>query len=168
MRALFLATAFALGATAAMAQTATPSLRPDISVAGDLVRIGDVLDNAGPAADIAIYRAPDPGTSGALPVAALLTALRAHQVIAVDTRGLREVSISRRARVIDVTELERAVSQAIAHRNGIAEPASYNLTFDRELQPRRFVSINAGASTSRSKLAETGRHRSGSALQEVR
>ena len=39
-------------------------------------------------AQIAIYRAPDLGTTGTLPVDRVLTALRAHQVIGVDTRNL--------------------------------------------------------------------------------
>ena len=39
-------------------------------------------------APIAVFRAPDLGTTGTLPVAAVLAALRAHQVIGVDTRGL--------------------------------------------------------------------------------
>lgn len=151
-RNLLLATAFALSATAALAQTApsaiaTPSLRADVAVSSDLVRIGDVLDHAGPAADIAIYRAPDPGTSGSLAVPALLAALRAHQVIAVNTRGLREISITRRARMIEAAEIERAVSQALAHRNGLGEAASLSLTFDRELQTQQIDSGLTGTPT---------------------
>src|SRR5438309_237728 len=60
---------------------AAPVLRANVTVTSDLVRIGDVIDNAGPAAPIAIYRAPDLGTTGSLPTAQILTALRAHQVI---------------------------------------------------------------------------------------
>lgn len=159
-RTLAFASALAMTATGAIGQTpyVTPTLRADIAVAGDLVRIGDVLENAGDAANIAIYRAPDPGTSGALPVTVLLTALRAHQVIAVDTRGLREVSISRRARVIEVAELERVVSQSIAHRNGLAETASFNLTFDRELQPLQLdTRFNGAVSAAAVRVDQRGR-----------
>jgi flagella basal body P-ring formation protein FlgA len=46
-----------------------PCCAPSVTVSGDLVRIGDVIDNAGTAAQIAIYRAPDLGTTGSLPVA---------------------------------------------------------------------------------------------------
>jgi len=58
-----LALAFAMLAVTsatASAQTrddlfAAPVLRANVVVSGDLVRIGDVVDNAGPAAQIAIY-----------------------------------------------------------------------------------------------------------------
>ena len=60
---------------------AAPMLRANVSVADDVVRIGDVIDNAGAAARIAIYRAPDLGTTGSLPTAQVLNALQAHQVI---------------------------------------------------------------------------------------
>jgi len=62
----------AASAAAALAQTsedviATPALRASVTVSSDVVRIGDILDNAGTAALIAIYRAPDLGTTGSLP-----------------------------------------------------------------------------------------------------
>ena len=89
VRSLLLVTAL-LAASAASAQTredaiAAPVLRASVIVSGDLVRIGDVIDNAGTSAQIAIYRAPDLGTTGSLPTAQVLGALRAHQVIGVDT-----------------------------------------------------------------------------------
>src|SRR4029453_6478054 len=97
-RALLLATALLAAPGAAVAQAqesltnrdviAAPALRANVQVSGDLVRIGDVIDNAGAAAQIAIYRAPDLGTTGTLPVAQVLNTLRAHQVIGVDSRDL--------------------------------------------------------------------------------
>src|SRR5882724_9655033 len=121
-RALFLATALiAASSAAAVAQTqetfanrnviAAPVLRATVTVSGDLVRIGDVIDNAGAAAQIAIYRAPDLGTTGSLQVAQVLTALRAHQVIGVDTRDLREISITRLARRIEARDIELQVAR---------------------------------------------------------
>ena len=90
---LLLATAVLTAATTVAAAQdardtiAAPVLRANVTVTGDIVRIGDVIDNAGPAAQIAIYRAPDLGTTGALPTAQVLTALRAHQVIGGGTLG---------------------------------------------------------------------------------
>jgi flagella basal body P-ring formation protein FlgA len=69
MRSFLLATALLATITAtAPAQTrddvvAAPVLRANVSVAGDLVRIGDVIDNAGSFGKIAIYRAPELGTT---------------------------------------------------------------------------------------------------------
>ena len=41
-----------------------PSSRPRRSVAGDIVRIGDLVENAGIVAQVPIFRAPDLGFSG--------------------------------------------------------------------------------------------------------
>src|SRR3979490_3142695 len=98
VRSLLLATALlAANATTALAQfrddvIAAPVLRASVTVTGD------VIDNAGSTAQIAIYRAPDLGTTGSLPTAQVLSVLRAHQVIGVDTRDIKEISVTRLGR----------------------------------------------------------------------
>ncbi|KRR25123.1 flagellar basal body P-ring formation chaperone FlgA [Bradyrhizobium retamae] len=143
-RALLLAAAtlIAASSTAAVAQTqesfanrnviATPVLRGNVQVSGDLVRIGDVIDNAGSAARIAIYRAPDLGTTGSLPVAQVLNTLRAHHVIGVDTRDLREISVTRLARTLEGRDIELQVARALERRNGLGDAANLSMTFDRD------------------------------------
>jgi flagellar basal body P-ring formation protein FlgA len=142
-RALLLATALcAASAATAFAQTAlvqsrsdvfaTPALRASVTVTGDLVRIGDIVDNAGSAAQIAIYRAPDLGTTGSLPVAQVLNALRSHQVIGVDTRDLKEISVTRLARTLEGKEIEQQIAHTLERKNGLGEAANLNLTFDRD------------------------------------
>lgn len=143
-RSLLIATALlATAATHAAAQGASdsfaareviavPTLRASVQVSGDLVRIGDVIDNAGSAAQIAIYRAPDLGTTGSLSVAQVLNALRAHQVIGVDTRDLREISVTRLARSIEGKDIEQQVARALERRNGLGDAANISMTFDRD------------------------------------
>jgi flagella basal body P-ring formation protein FlgA len=124
---------------------AAPVLRSNVTVAGDVVRIGDVIDNAGPAARIAIYRAPDLGTTGLLPTAQVLATLRAHQVIGVDTRDLREISVTRLARTFESKEIELQVARALEHHNGFGDAANLSLTFDREMQDLRLDPSNTGS-----------------------
>src|SRR3981081_2972151 len=94
IRSLLLATALlAATSTTASAQSrddvsAAPGPRASLTVAADLVRIGDVIDNAGPSAQIAIYRAPDLGTTGSLPTAQGIAALRGHQVMRVEKQDI--------------------------------------------------------------------------------
>ena len=123
---------------------AAPKLRANVSVSGDVVRIGDVLDNPGSAAQIAIFRAPDLGTTGSLPVRQLLNVLRTHQVIGVDTRDLHDISVTRTARTIDTPEIERQIAQALERRNGLGEAANLSLTFDREVQSLQLDAGNTG------------------------
>jgi flagellar basal body P-ring formation protein FlgA len=143
LRPVLLATALLAAFTAtASAQDrvdtiAAPVLRASVTVTGDVVRIGDVIDNAGTAAQIAIYRAPDLGTTGSLPTAQVLTTLRAHQVIGVDTRDLREISVTRLARTIESKELELQVAHALEHKSGLGDAANLLLTFDRDVADLR-------------------------------
>ena len=124
---------------------AAPVLRASVTVSSDVVRIGDVVDNAGTAAQIAIYRAPDLGTTGSLPTAQVISALRAHQVIGVDTRDLREISVTRLARTLDAKDIESQVARALEHRGGLGDAANLSLTFDRDVQDMRLEASNTGA-----------------------
>src|SRR4030081_3316414 len=154
-RTLLLATALlAALATAtftqkALAQTrddviAAPALRARCTVSGDLVRIGDIIDNAGSAAQIAIYRAPDLGTTGSLPVGHVLNALRSHQVIGVATRDLKEITVTRLARTIEGKDIEQQIARALERKNGLGEAANLSLTFDRDPGDVRLDASNTG------------------------
>src|SRR5258707_8756187 len=133
LRSVLLATALlAALPAAASAQVrndviAAPVLRADVTVSGDLVRIGDVIDNAGTSALIAIYRAPDLGTTGSLPTAQVISALRAHQVIGVDTRDIGQISVTRPARTLQGKDIELQVARALEHKGGLGEAADLSL-----------------------------------------
>lgn len=131
--------AFVAGGHTALAQSkddgiAGPSLRATVSVSGEIVRIGDLIENAGSAAQIAVYRAPDLGTTGALSAAEVLATLRRHNVIAVDTHGLKEISITRLARELTSKDVEQQIARLLEHRNGLGDAADLTVTFDRELR----------------------------------
>jgi len=123
---------------------ASPVLRAQVTVESDVVRIGDMIDNAGTAAQIAIYRSPDLGTTGTLPTGQVISALQAHQVIGVDTRDIKSVTVTRLARTVDSREIESRVAHAIEHRSGLGEAANLSLTFDREVQDVRLDAWNNG------------------------
>ena len=121
-------------------------LRANVTVDSELVRIGDLIDNAGSAGQVAVYRAPDLGTTGSLPTAQVIAVLQAHRVIGVDTRDIKAVSVTRLARTIQAREIESQVAQALEHRKGLGEAAAnLNLTFDRDLQDVRLEAFNTGA-----------------------
>jgi flagella basal body P-ring formation protein FlgA len=123
---------------------AAPVLRAEVTVESDVVRIGDMIENAGTAAQIAIYRSPDLGTTGTLPTAQVINVLQAHQVIGVDTRDIKSVSVTRLARTIDSREIESKVAHAIEHRGGLGDAANLSLTFDRDVQDLRLDAWNNG------------------------
>jgi flagella basal body P-ring formation protein FlgA len=148
-RTLFLATALLALASPVRAETLDDSLKPPtlrahVSVANDVVRIGDLVDNAGVAAQIAVYRAPDLGTTGTIATAQVLSVLRAHDVIGVATDDIKQVAVTRLARNIAAKDIQLAVAQAIAHRGGLGGAQSLSLTFDRDLQDLHLDASNTG------------------------
>ena len=156
-RPLLLAAAL-LAAAPASAQSrddviAAPVLRANVTVTSDLVRIGDVIDNAGSAAQIAIYRAPDLGTTGTLPVAQLISALRAHQVIGVDKRTSRDFGDAARPHASTTATSRQAIARALERRNGLGEAANIALTFDRDPGDIRLDAAHSAASRARSPCA---------------
>ncbi|MET3908844.1 flagella basal body P-ring formation protein FlgA [Bradyrhizobium sp. S3.3.6] len=134
----------ALPAQAADDGIAAPTLRASITVTSDVVRVGDLIENAGSAALIAVYRSPDLGTTGALPVAQVVSVLRAKQVIGVMTGDIREVQVTRLARTFANKDLENAVGSALERRFGLGDAANITVTFDRGISDMRLDASNTG------------------------
>jgi flagella basal body P-ring formation protein FlgA len=138
------AVAFILaGAAGAAAQTARPALRASVSVVGDLVRIGDLVENAGPVANVAIFRAPDLGTSGAVATDRIVDAIRPYQLIDIDTRGVTEVTVARASRTIELKEISDRIAAALSHQYALGDPSHIGLSFDRAVRTMQ-VEANAG------------------------
>ncbi len=136
-RALVLAiAALAALAAPAAAQTATerPVLKSDVTVTGDLVRIGDLIDHAGVVADVPIFRAPNLGSTGTVPVGAVLDAVRVHALIGLDTAGLSEVVVTRASRAIPAKDIENRIADALARQYTLGQPKDIAVTFERELR----------------------------------
>jgi flagella basal body P-ring formation protein FlgA len=129
-----------LSATAAAQVTASlpperPKLKAAATVTGDLVRIGDLVEHAGIIADIPIFRAPDLGSTGTVPAASVVAAVRAHALLGLDTGGVREVSVTRESRTFTPKDITDCVAQALAAQFGLGTPADIALDFDDELRP---------------------------------
>jgi flagella basal body P-ring formation protein FlgA len=137
--------ALALPVQAADDAIAVPTLRASVTLTADVVRVGDLIDNAGPAAQIPVYRSPDLGTTGALPVAQVLSVLRAKQVIGVMTGDIKEVQVTRPARTLANKDLENAVASALERRFGLGDAANISVTFDRGVADMRLDASNTGA-----------------------
>ncbi len=123
---------------------AVPTLREAVKVTSDVVRIGDIIDNAGSFAQIAIYRAPDLGTSGLVPTTDVVATLRNYQVIGVDTRGIGEVTVTRLARTLEPTDIEKRIARVLERHYGLGAAANLAITFDRELGVLQLDATNTG------------------------
>jgi len=136
--ALSLAALIVFGAAAA-AQTAPtspprPVLKADAVVTGDLVRIGDLVENAGIIADEPIFRSPDLGMTGSVPAQAVVEAVRAHALVGLDTAGLSEVKVTRAARMIPAQAVEDEVARALSEQYQLGPVKDITVVFDRALR----------------------------------
>jgi len=107
-----------------------PALRATVTVTGDIVRIGDIVENAGIVADVPIFRAPDLGTKGAVATERVVEAIRPHQLIGIDTRGLAEVIVARASRVITAQEISAEIAHALEGQYGFGDAQHIGLNFD--------------------------------------
>jgi flagellar basal body P-ring formation protein FlgA len=119
----------ALSGTAA-AQSDHPALRERVTVDSDLVRIGDLVENAGAVADVPIFRSPDLGTTGAVSTDEIVEAIGPHQLIDIDTRGLTEVIVTRASRAIGPREIEASIAQMLSQQYALGDPKDISLNFD--------------------------------------
>jgi flagella basal body P-ring formation protein FlgA len=141
LRAAVIAALIALGTAAAQAAdpdaAPVPTLKHEAVVSGDIVRIGDLIDGAGSAAGIAIFRAPDIGETGSVPAYQVLAAARAHGIERVDTLGNNEVAVTRAGRVVAAKDIEAVIARTLVARGGLADSRDLTVTLDREPAPLR-------------------------------
>jgi len=126
------------------AQDKAPRLRELVTVTSDVVRIGDLVDNAGKAADVPVFRAPDLGMTGAVLVQRVADALRPYEINDIDTGGLSEVVVTRLSRPIGSKEVADRIARALASQYGFGDAQSIAVTFDRDV---RMFHVEANATS---------------------
>jgi flagellar basal body P-ring formation protein FlgA len=123
-----------LAADPAAAQNAVPALRANVTVTGEIVRIGDLIENCGPVADVPIFRAPDLGTRGVVPTEQVIEAIRPHQLIGIDTRGITDVVVTRASRAITAQEIAARIAKALEGQYGLGDARNIAVEFDRDVR----------------------------------
>jgi flagella basal body P-ring formation protein FlgA len=126
----------ALGVAGAAAQDTGPPPRPilkaEATVTGPVVRVGDLIDNAGIIANVAIFRAPDLGSTGVVPADAVIEAVRAHALVGLDTGGIDEVTVTRASRAIPAADIEAKVAHALSARFNLGDVKDVTVNFERD------------------------------------
>ena len=124
----------ALGGAAFAQNAPPPALKSSVTVTSDVVRIGDLVENAGPVANIPIFRSPDLVTTGAVDTDRIVDAIRPHELIGIDTRGLSDVLVTRASRTIPVQEISGRIAQSLAGQYGFGDAHNILVTFDRNVR----------------------------------
>jgi flagellar basal body P-ring formation protein FlgA len=122
------------GVATAQSAPPPPALRASVTVTSDVVRIGDLVENAGPVANIPIFRSPDLGTTGAVATNRIVDAIRPHELIGIDTRGLAEVIVTRSSRAISAQEISSRIAQALSGQYGFGDAHNILVNFDHDVR----------------------------------
>jgi flagellar basal body P-ring formation protein FlgA len=119
----------------AAAQTAgqAPTLKASVTVTGEIVRIGDLVEHAGAVADVPIFRAPDLGQTGSVPADRVLDAVLQHHIIGLDMRGLSEVEVTRASRTITVKDVQARILSALSGKYGLPDTGNLTVVLDSDI-----------------------------------
>ena len=129
--------------TAAFA-TERPALRADVTVTGAVVRIGDLIENAGIVADVPVFRAPALGQTGTIAASQILDAVRAHALVGLDPGLIAEVTVTRASRAISTSEIESLVATALAKGYALGNANDVYVAFTRPLRTLHLESTQTG------------------------
>jgi flagella basal body P-ring formation protein FlgA len=138
MRIIFLilaTTAFFVANAAGGPVAPMPTLKASPAVDNDFVRLGDLIENAGEAAQAPLFRAPELGSTGTIQVYRIIEAARAHGLSVFDTRGMAEIMVTRASRTIPLQEIERAVSESASRQYGLGEAKDIAVSLDSGVRP---------------------------------
>ena len=111
-----------------------PTLKPEAIINGDIVRIGDLIENAGVVATVPIFRAPDLGYTGTVSADAVLDAVRDHALIGVNTEGIREIVVTRASRTIPEKDIEELVARTLSTRFDLGSSKDILVNFARDMR----------------------------------
>lgn len=134
---LFLAAFIASSAfaTSAIAQAQNqPRLKSEAIIHGDIVRIGDLIENCGVVANVPIFRAPDLGYTGSVSVDAVLNAIRDHALVGIDTAGLSKVVVTRATRTVPTTDIEDLIARTLSARFDLGDSKDITITLGHDMR----------------------------------
>lgn len=119
---------------AAQTNPERPILKSEAIITGDIVRIGDLIENAGIVASVPIFRAPDLGYTGTISSDAVLDAVRSHALIGVATGGVRDIVVRRATRTIPLKDVEDAIAGVLSAKFSLGPANEILVNFARDMR----------------------------------
>ncbi len=147
--------AMVIAALIANRPAAAASLRDDVTVAADVVTLGDLFEGAGALADRPVFRSPDPGVEGALPARDAIAAARAAG-LDPDPTPYETIRVVRRSVSVNADALASLVADAVAAAAGVN---AADVTVDFDLAPAAFAAVAQPVLESFGRQESTGRFR---------
>jgi flagella basal body P-ring formation protein FlgA len=123
---------------------AAPTLRGNVTVTDQLVTVADMFDDAGALAEMAIFSAPAPGTTGKVDIATIRSAAARVGITSFEANGFSSVNVTRVGMIVDEALLKDLVVTDLTARGLIGSDVNANVQFSRVLDPIQ-VSTNGVA-----------------------
>ncbi len=112
-----------------------PLLKERIEVFEDLVRLGDLFENAGNAANIAVFRAPDLGTEGKVSARRIAVAARQHGLEWANLGGIDRIVVRRPSRHITLDQVRQTLAGHVASHLDLDEDATVDVKLEGAAKP---------------------------------
>jgi flagella basal body P-ring formation protein FlgA len=132
LRSVTLAIAVALSCGCALAM---PLMKSDVTVSSAIVTFGDMFDNAGADAEKALFRAPNPGTTGNVDLRTILQAASRIGAPAFDTNGLEQVRVSRSFALVDQSMLTELIEANLRTKGILTGQMQIQAHFNDSFEP---------------------------------
>lgn len=137
---LAVAAGFILSFTAAAAQGLV--LRNDVIVYKDVTTVGDFFDNAGVHADKPLFRSPDLGHRGSVPVLQIMGRMAELGLTDIERRNVRAVEVTRASQYLTSSDFLEMTKSAIAERLGSVALGNIEIRAD---SPPEAIHADTGA-----------------------
>ncbi len=141
-RPLLATLALALSVSCAFA---APLLRADVVVSDAIVTVGDMFDDAGPLAELPLFRAPQPGTTGNVDLAAIRQATSRIGLSDFSLNGVSSVRVSRASVQVDQDMLAALIAQDLRARGILSGGMDAQVNFTSTIEPVAAASVQVPA-----------------------
>lgn len=117
-------------------------LRADLTVAAELVTLGDLFENAGYVANKPVFRAPSIGQSGTIRADRVIRAARLAGLERIDQNNVSIVKVSRASQLVTEGDVIETLTSKLKHKGYVSSSGRVDVELNRSL-PDQHASIEA-------------------------
>ena len=111
---LALVIAVHISTSAQAAEQGELTLKGNVKISADVVKIGDLFDNSGSFADVAIFSSPAPGKSGRLNIERIVSAIRTHGLMWDNPLNKHSIVVTRTGNAVPLKAIKALIAGRIA------------------------------------------------------
>ncbi len=113
----------------ARAEMPHATLKPMVTVASEIITLGDLFIDAGMHSETAVFRAPDLGKSGRVEARVVALAAARAGLSKIDLAGIQQVEVTRSATMITAEDITALLQMEIASRLSITKASDIDVNY---------------------------------------